>query len=412
MTNTRPDAPAERGMGVLKPLLARLPRPASTRSFWLFAAGAILLVMLVIEVISGMVLAMFYVPTADQAWDSIIHIMRYVRHGELIRNVHGIGASLLFFACYLHIFRAMHYATYRKPYIRMWMISVTLYVLLIVTAFLGYSLVGGQKSYWAATVITGFARTIPLIGADIQSFLIGGYAVDTPTFGRFFVLHFLIPLIITGMAVVHVRTVRRAFADAIKKEFTPQENQRLLLDYRITDEDTVKITLYLILFTWGVFFAPNYFSSADNFIKADPTVTPLIVTPEWYFLPLFSILRCFPDEVTGIVLMFGAIAIFYFLPWLDTSNSRFRHHSPWIKAGFFLWILNMVWLGWMGSKALVGPDFIDWLFRRSAEPGWIRPLSQLSTVLYFAWFVVVLPCRRWLEKQEPRQEKKREGQKP
>ena len=142
------------------------------------------------------------------------------------------------------------------------------------------------------------------------------------------------------------------------------------------------------------------------------TVTPLIVTPEWYFLPLFSILRCFPDEVTGIVLMFGAIAIFYFLPWLDTSNSRFRHHSPWIKAGFFFWIINMVWLGWMGSKALVGPGFIDWLFGRSAEPGWIRPLSQLSTVLYFAWFVVVLPCRRWLEKQEPRQEKKREGQKP
>ena len=310
--NLRPAASAGRNTGVGWP--RRLTLPGSARSLWFFAAGAILLAMLAIETLSGMVLAMFYLPTLDGAWASIIHVLRNVRHGELIRNVHAIGASLLFFACYLHMFRAMYYATYRKPYIKMWMISVTLYALLIVTAFLGYSLVGGQKSYWAATVITGFARAIPWVGADLQSFLIGGYAVGTPTLGRFFVLHFIIPLIIAGMSIVHVRTVRRAFADAIKKELTPQENQRLLLDYRLTDMDAVKITLFLMLFAWSVFFAPHYFSSADNFIKADPTVTPLIVAPEWYFLPLFSILRAFPDELTGLALMFGAVAILYALP--------------------------------------------------------------------------------------------------
>lgn len=396
--NQRPDTVA--GQNIRIGRLKRLPRPEMARSLWFFAAGAILLVMLAIEVLSGIVLAMFYIPTLDRAWTSVIHVLRNVRHGELIRNVHAIGASLLFFACYLHMFRAMYYATYRKPYIKMWMISVTLYALLIMTAFLGYSLIGGQKSYWAATVITGFARAIPWIGADLQSFLIGGYAVGTPTLGRFFVLHFIIPFIIVGMSIVHVKTVRRAFADAIKKELTPQENQRLLLDYRLTDMDAVKITLFLMLFAWSVFFAPHYFSSADNFIKADPTVTPLIVAPEWYFLPLFSMLRAFPDELTGLFLMFGAVAIFYALPWLDTSNARFRNHSPWVKAAFILWIINMIWLGWMGSKALVGPDFIDWLSGRSDEAGWIRPLSQLSTLLYFAWFLVLLPCRHWLEPQE------------
>ncbi|WP_437888408.1 cytochrome b [Phytobacter sp. V91] len=379
--------------------LQRLPLPKTVRGIWLFSAGALLLLMLLVQTLSGIILAMFYISTVESAYASIIHIMRNVKHGELIRDAHMIGASLFFFACYLHMLRSMYYVVYRKPYLKMWMISVTLYLLLMVTAFLGYSLIWGQKSYWAATVITEFAHAVPVIGDDLHSLLIGGYALGTPTLGRFYVLHFILPFIIILMTVVHIRTVRHAYADAMKREFSAKDKCRLLFDYKMTHDDAVKITLFLMLFSWLLFFAPNYLSSADNYIPADPTVTPLIVAPEWYFLPLFSILRCFPGELLGISLMGGAVLVFYLLPWLDTSTSRFRHHSIIVKICFLLWVLNALFLGWLGSKALVGPDLIDWLSGRSDEQGWIRPASQLSTIIYFAWFLLLLPCRRFLEKQ-------------
>ncbi|KLV67106.1 cytochrome b [Citrobacter murliniae] len=375
----------------------RLPLPRSVSGLWVFAIGLILLVMLGVQILSGIVLAMFYVPTAESAFDSIIHIMRSVRHGELVRNMHATGASLFFFACYLHIFRAMYYNVYRKPYLKMWTISVTLYVLLMITAFLGYSLIWGQKSYWAATVITSFARAIPFIGDSLYTYLVGGYAPGTPTIGRFYVLHFIIPFAIVAVTIWHVRTVQSAFAHAMKKTFSAQESQRLLFDFRVTESDAIKLTLFLMLFTWFLFFAPHYLSSADNFIPADPTVTPAIVAPEWYFLPFFSILRCFPNELAGITAMCASVLIFYFLPWLDTSRARFRNYSKLVKVSFWIWVVNAFFLGWLGSKALVGPDLVDGF---NHDEGWIRAASQLSTLVYFAWFLIVLPCRRLLEKQD------------
>ncbi|HHU0690593.1 MULTISPECIES: cytochrome b N-terminal domain-containing protein [unclassified Citrobacter] len=375
----------------------RLPLPRSVSGLWVFAIGLILLVMLGVQILSGIVLAMFYVPTAESAFDSIIHIMRSVRHGELVRNMHATGASLFFFACYLHIFRAMYYNVYRKPYLKMWTISVTLYVLLMITAFLGYSLIWGQKSYWAATVITSFARAIPFIGDSLYTYLVGGYAPGTPTLGRFYVLHFIIPFAIVAVTIWHVRTVQSAFAHAMKKTFSAQESQRLLFDFRVTESDAIKLTLFLMLFTWFLFFAPHYLSSADNFIPADPTVTPAIVAPEWYFLPFFSILRCFPNELAGITAMCASVLIFYFLPWLDTSRARFRNYSKLVKVSFWIWVGNAFFLGWLGSKALVGPDLVDGF---NHDEGWIRAASQLSTLVYFAWFLIVLPCRRLLEKQD------------
>ena len=375
----------------------RLPLPRSVSGLWVFAIGLILLVMLGVQILSGIVLAMFYVPTAESAFDSIIHIMRSVRHGELVRNMHATGASLFFFACYLHIFRAMYYNVYRKPYLKMWTISVTLYVLLMITAFLGYILIWGQKSYWAATVITSFARAIPFIGDSLYTYLVGGYAPGTPTIGRFYVLHFIIPFAIVAVTIWHVRTVQSAFAHAMKKTFSAQESQRLLFDFRVTESDAIKLTLFLMLFTWFLFFAPHYLSSADNFIPADPTVTPAIVAPEWYFLPFFSILRCFPNELAGITAMCASVLIFYFLPWLDTSRARFRNYSKLVKVSFWIWVGNAFFLGWLGSKALVGPDLVDGF---NHDEGWIRAASQLSTLVYFAWFLIVLPCRRLLEKQD------------
>ncbi|MDF7679690.1 cytochrome b N-terminal domain-containing protein [Enterobacteriaceae bacterium ESL0689] len=378
-------------------LRLRIPFPRSVAGMWLFAIGAILLLMLGVQIVSGIILAMFYVPTAEQAFDSIIHIMRTVKQGERVRDIHAIGASLFFFACYLHIFRAMYYCVYRKPWIKMWLISVTLYLLLMITAFLGYSLIWGQKSYWAATVITHFVRDIPLVGETLYHYIIGGYTPGTAMLGRFFVLHFIIPFVIIVVMLFHIRTVRAAFAQAMKKTFSPKESSRLLFDYTITHSDAIKITLFLMLFTWFLFFAPHYLSSADNFIAADPLVTPAKVAPEWYFLPFFSILRCFPNELAGLIAMCAAILVFYFLPWLDTSRARFRHYSRLVKWGFWLWVINACFLGWLGSQALTGPDLTGGFY--NAE-GWTRAASQLSTFIWFAWFLIVLPCRRFLEKQE------------
>lgn len=381
----------------LKEFIKRL---SLSKKLWHFGAGSLLILMLLIQIITGIFLAMFYVPTADLAFDSIIHIIRNIKSGELLRNAHAIGASLFFLACYLHIFRALYYNVYRRPYIKMWFISVSLYLLIMITAFLGYSLIWGQRSYWAATVITGFAKAIPFIGDTLHEYVTGGFAVGTPTLGRFYVFHFLIPLFIVLLSIIHIRTVKVAFADAMKKPLTPEELKHLLFNYHLTLGDFIKMTLFLMLFTWGVFFIPNALSHVDNFVKADPTVTPALVSPEWYFLTLFSILRCFSNELVGLGAMALAVGVFFLLPWLDTSKARFRNRSPIVILGFWLWILNAMFLGWLGSKALVGPSLMDWVLGTGKEAGWIRPASQLSTLFYFAYFFILMPLRFYLEKQD------------
>lgn len=371
--------------------------PRSMSGFWIFATGSILLVVLGIQFISGIFLAMFYVPTHEQAFDSVINIMRNVYHGELLKNIHSIGASLLFFSCYFHIFRGMYYNVYRKPWIKMWMLSVTLYVLLMITAFLGYSLLWGQKSFWAVTVITRFIQEIPWFGNILYTYVVGDSVPGTPMLGRFFVIHFILPFIIIIATIFHIRTVQSAFAFVMKKTFSEKESQRLLFDYKITESDAIKITLFLMLFVWFLFFNPHYLSSPDNFIQADATVTPSIVAPEWYFLPFFSALRCFPDERLGLTAMCSAVLIFYFLPWLDSSRARFRHCSKLVKSAFWIWVINACFLGWLGTKPLAGPDIWDGF---SNTDGWTRAASQLSTILWFSWFLIVLPFRRFLEQQD------------
>ncbi|MGG4661998.1 cytochrome b [Providencia vermicola] len=377
-----------------------IPLPKTTRGLWFFGIGTILLLMLLVQIISGVILAMFYAPTAELAFDSIIHIVRNVNQGELVRNMHTIGASLFFAACYIHMFRGMYYSVYRRPYIKMWMVSVTLYVLLMVTAFLGYSLIWGQKSYWAATVMTEFSKAIPFVGGTIHEYVVGGFSAGTPMIGRFFVLHFIIPFIIVIFTIIHIRTVKQAFAKAIKQPFTEKQQQKLLFNFQITNDDMIKTTIFCMVFVWFLFFAPQYLMHADNFIKADPTVTPEIVAPEWYFLMFFSILRCFPNELVGLVAMFAAMLVFYFLPWLDNSKSRFRHYHPIIKTAFWLWVANAMLLTWLGSKALTGPDLINVFSENNQESGWVRPLSQASTLIYFAYFFIVLPSRRYIEVQD------------
>lgn len=387
---------------VLKTLLSFLGKtirlPKSGWLLWSFGTGAILLVVLIIQIVTGLILAMYYIPTAEQAFDSIINIIRNINNGELIRNLHTIGASLFFVACYIHIFRGMYFSVYRRPFVRMWMISVTLYLLLIITAFLGYSLIWGQKSYWAATVMTELSKAIPFIGGNVHDLIVGGFSIGTPMLGRFYVFHFMIPFIIVIFTVIHIRTVQLAFSKAVKKPLTDKQQKKLLFNYKITNEDAIKVVLFLFVLVWFVFFSPQSLMHTDNFIKAESTITPEIVSPEWYFLTLFSILRCFPDELVGIAAMFGAIFVFYLLPWLDGSKSKFRNYNIYLKIIFFIWVCNAIFLGWLGSQALSGPDLINWL--NHEESGWIRPASQLSTIIYFSYFFIVLPCRKFIEKQD------------
>ena len=371
--------------------------PYSMQFFWVFSAGSILLVVLAVQIFSGILIAMFYVPTQELAFDSVINILRNVYHGELLKNIHSIGASLLFFACYLHILRGMYYNVYRKPWIKMWFLSVTLYVLLMITAFLGYSLLWGQKSYWAATVITRFIQDVPILGDILYVYVVGDKEPGTLMLGRFFVIHFIIPFIIIIATIIHIRTVQSAFALATGKTLSEEESRRLLFDYKFTESDTIKIIFFLMLFAWFLFFNPHYLSSYDNFIPANPAVTPSVVAPEWYFLPFFSALRCFPDERIGLTVMCSSVLIFYFLPWLDSSRARFRHCSKFVKFAFWIWVINACFLGWLGSRPLTGPDIWNGI---NNTDGWTRAASQVSTVLWFSWFLIVLPLRRFLERQD------------
>lgn len=375
--------------------------PRNAANLWRFGIGAILLFFLCFQIVTGLFLAMFYIPQEELAFQSVIHIIRNVNHGELIRNGHSIGASFFFFACYIHIFRGMYYGVYRKPHQKLWVLSVLLYFLMMVTAFLGYSLIWSQRSYWAAMVITRLVALVPGIGETLHSYLIGGYQLGTPTLGRFFVLHFMIPFIIVLFSVIHIRMIRIAHRKYVKTPETRLSPKGILLGYRITLKDAATTSLLLTIFVYFLFFVPHSLSHADNFVMADPTVSPTHVAPEWYFMPFFAMLRCIENEALGALAMFGAVGIFAFMPWLDTSRTRFRDYSMIFKVLFWIWIANAVFLGWLGSQPLEGDGLRTWLFSSPASGETNRVFSQLATLYYFAFFFILLPVRRFIEKQPP-----------
>jgi ubiquinol-cytochrome c reductase cytochrome b subunit len=359
----------------VKDHLAEYRVPKNLSYFWSF--GSLAGIALMIQIVTGIFLAMHYTPHADHAFDSVEHIMRNVNFGWLIRYTHAVGASMFFVVVYAHIARGLFFGSYKQPREIIWFLGIIIFLCMMATAFMGYVLPWGQMSFWGATVITNLFSAIPIVGDNIVTWLWGGYSVDNPTLNRFFALHYLFPFIIVGIVILHLIALHIPGSNNpsgvsvkdVKKDTIPFHPY-------YTIKDLFGLGLFLILFFYFVFFYPNNLGHPDNYIPADPLVTPAHIVPEWYFLPFYAILRAIPDKLLGVLLMFASILILFFLPWLDRSKIRSGYYRPMFKIFYVGLILDFVLLGYLGAQA---PEGI-YVF-----------LSQLGTLYYFGYFLVILP---------------------
>ena len=361
------------------------PTPKNLNYWWTF--GGILTFFLIIQIITGLVLAMHYVAHADLAFGSVEHIMRDVNYGWLIRYLHANGSSMFFLAVYIHIFRALFYGSYKAPREIIWIIGMLIYLLMMATAFMGYVLPWGQMSFWAATVITNLFSAIPLVGESITSWLWGGYAVGSPTLTRFFSLHYLFPFLIFGLVILHIWALH-----------IPGNNNPVGIDIKKPSKETVPfhpyiiikdfyaLLIFLIIFSGFVFFVPNVLGHPDNYIEANPMVTPSHIVPEWYLLPFYAILRSVPDKLGGVVVMFAAVFILMFLPWLDTSKVRSAVFRPLYKVFFWILVIDVIVLGYIGANPPEGMYLI---------------IGRIATIYYFVHFIVIMPLLGFKEKTIP-----------
>jgi len=368
-------------IGLVHSSFVVFPVPRNLNYMWTF--GAILMIVLVVQIVTGIVLAMHYTANAELAFSSVEHIMRNVEYGWLMRYLHANGASFFFIAVYIHMFRGLYYGSYKAPREVLWILGVIILLLMMATAFMGYVLPWGQMSYWGATVITNLFSVIPVVGDTIVSFLWGGYSVGNPTLNRFFSLHYLLPFMIFGVVLLHVWALH-----------VPGNNNPAGIDVKtkkdtvpfhpyMTVKDTFSAMLFIIVLSWFVFYMPNYLGHADNYVPANPSVTPSHIVPEWYFLPFYAILRAIPNALLGVIAMFASIAVLAFLPWLDTSRVRSGSYRPLFKMFFWLFAIVCIGLGYLGAMPAEGA-YVIW--------------ARILTALYFAHFLVFLPLLGLLEK--------------
>jgi ubiquinol-cytochrome c reductase cytochrome b/c1 subunit len=360
------------------------PTPRNFNYFWNF--GAIATVMLVLMIATGVVLATNYTPHVLFAFDSVERIDRDVPQGWLIRDLHMNGASFFFIAVYIHIFRGMYYGSYKAPRELLWILGVIIFLLMMATAFMGYVLPWGQMSFWGATVITNLFSAIPVVGESITTWLWGGFAIDNPTLNRFYALHYLLPFIIVAVVALHVIALHVHGSNnplGIDPK-GPQDTVPFHPYY--TMKDGFGVVVFLIIYAGFTFFAPDYLGHPDNYIPANPLVTPEHIVPEWYFLPFYAILRAIPDKLGGVLAMFGAIGVLFVLPWLDTSRVRSATFRPIYKWFMLVLVIDVIVLGFCGANPPAG--------------FWI-PLSQLATVYYFFHFLILLPILGKIERPLP-----------
>ena len=365
--------------------LTDYPTPKNLNYWWTF--GGILTFCLITQIITGIVLGMHYVAHADLAFESVEHIMRDVNYGWLIRYVHANGASMFFLAVYIHIFRSLYYGSYKSPREVIWIIGMIIYLLMMMTAFMGYVLPWGQMSFWGATVITSLFSAVPLVGESITNWLWGGYSVDNPTLTRFFSLHYLLPFLILGLVILHIWALH-----------VPGNNNPIGIDVKKPSKDTVPfhpyivikdlfaLLLFLIVFAFFVFYSPNILGHSDNYIEANPMVTPAHIVPEWYLLPFYAILRSVPDKLLGVVAMLSAILILAALPWLDTSKIRSAVFRPLYKQFYWLLVIDVLVLGYVGAMPAEGIYLL---------------VARIATAYYFIHFLVILPFLGMKEKTIP-----------
>ena len=354
-------------------------------NYW-YAFGGILTVMLVVQLITGIVLAMHYTPHVDMAFNSVEHIMRDVNYGWLMRYMHANGASMFFIAVYVHMFRGMYYGSYKAPREILWMIGVLIYLIMMATAFMGYVLPWGQMSFWGAKVITNLFSAIPFVGDSVTTWLWGGYSVDNPTLNRFFSLHYLLPFVLAGLVGLHIWALHVPGNGNPTGVNVKSSQDTVPFHPYYTMKDAFAIMVFMLLFAAFLFFAPNYLGHAINYLPANPLQTPSHIVPEWYYLPFYAILRAIPNKLVGVVAMFGSILILFVLPWLDTSRVRSGTYRPIFKQFFWIFALVCIGLGYLGSKPAEGLYVV---------------FSRILTAYYFLHFIVILPLIGLLETPKP-----------
>lgn len=371
-----------------------LPTPKNLNYWYTF--GAILTICLVTQIVTGIFLAMHYQPNTEMAFASVERIMRDVNGGWVIRYVHQTGASMFFIAVYIHMLRGLYYGSYKAPREMIWILGCVIFFLMIATAFLGYVLPWGQMSYWGAEVITNLIGAIPLIGEPVLIWLRGGPAIDNATLNRFFSLHYLLPFVIFGVVVLHLWALHTAGQNnpvgiLIPKERVAKDTVPFHPYYTV--KDGFALILFLMMFAVFVFFMPHALGHPDNYIQANPLVTPPHIVPEWYLLPFYAILRAIPDKFGGVVAMFAAIGVLFILPWLDTSKVRSMRYRPTAKIFYAIFVANAFVLGWCGAMlpdAQVVPGMPSFVLFDGELNSYLW-LTRLATLYYFAFFLVVLP---------------------
>lgn len=357
------------------------PTPKNLSYAWNF--GSLLGIMLVIMIATGLMLSMSYVANTGLAFDSVERIMREVNYGWLLRYMHMNGASMFFILVYIHIARGLYYGSYKSPRELLWIIGVVIFLLMMATAFMGYVLPWGQMSFWGATVITNLFSAIPLVGESIVQWLWGGFSVDNPTLGKFYSLHYLLPFVILGVTVIHLVALHQfGSSNPLGIDRKGPEDSIPFHPY-YTIKDLYGLGVFLVIYLFIVFFYPNLFGEPDNYIPANPMVTPPHIVPEWYFLPFYAILRSIPNKLLGVIAMFGSIGILFFLPWIDRHPVRSAKFRPYYRIAFWIFVVNCFILGWVGANPPEG-NFVM--------------IGQMATAYYFFHFLILIP---FLNKKEP-----------
>ncbi len=363
---------------VLSNHLIDYPTPSNINYAWSF--GSLAGIFFALQIATGVFLAMHYTAHVDLAFASVEHIMRDVKNGWLLRYMHANGASMVFIMIYIHIGKALFYRSYTHKRIYLFFSGIVIFLLMMGTAFIGYVLPWGQMSYWGATVITNLITAVPFVGESIAYWVWGGFSVGNPTLNRFYSLHYLLPFLITGIILLHL-VLLHTTGSSNPLGFNSSQDKISFYPYFFL-KDAVALALSLLFFVVLIHFYPNLLGHSDNYIPANSLVTPTHIVPEWYFLPFYAILRAIPNKLGGVVAMLGAILILFVIPFIDRSPIRSPRFRPIFSFFFWLFVANFFLLGFLGGHPAEEPYILA---------------SRLSSILYFAYFILILPLNSMIE---------------
>ena len=357
------------------------PVPRNLNYFYTF--GGILTLMLLSQILTGIVMSMHYVPDVAIAFDSRERFMRDGQFGWLFEPWHAVGASFFFIAAYIHLARGLYYGSHKKPRELIWIIGVLIYIVMMASAFLGYVLVWGMMSTSAASVISGLFKAVPFIGPWLHETLLGGFNIGQPTLNRFYSLHYLFPFILLGLVGLHVWAVHQVGQNNPTGVEVQSANETVPFTPFATVKDIFAISVFLIFFSWFLFYMPDYMGHPDNYIPGDTMSTSAHIVPEWYFLPFYAMLRAITFNIgpisstfAGVIVLVSSIVVLLFIPWLDRSKVKSARYRPLYKLFFWLFIADVVFLGWLGSQPISNATILS---------------AQIATAYYFVFFLVIMP---------------------